>query len=323
MTVRAVLFEAHSAEREVELERKVLRSLGRSRLLWVDIDGSGEEELRAALDAVAAPVHVRPRAAEADRPSLSRHDGWVRIRVTAVAAPDDGAPGSQAVESGTLDLIAGSNVVVTIHDGRLDAVDAAIRQLRGELGLGVLDAAALLAVIADEILSCYLRHVEAIERRVDVLDELAIRGNAAEAYLNEVVTLRRRGAMLRRLLAPHREVFGPLARPDFEIAALGRPWPGLVDRLESTISAIEAVRELLVGSVALHQSSTGQRVNEVVKRLTILNAVLLPAVVLAGIMGMNFGLEFFDTTSNFWLVIGAMLLMATATLGVSRLRGWL
>ncbi|MEO7664032.1 MAG: CorA family divalent cation transporter, partial [Candidatus Limnocylindrales bacterium] len=281
MTVRAVLFEAHGAEREVELEPKVLRSLGRDRLLWIDVDGPEDGELRATAETVKVPLPVRPRSADPERPHLWRHEGWIRLRLNAIQGPADGPPGSVPLDARSLDLIAGPNVVITIHEGAIDAIDTAAAQLRGESGLGRLDAAALLAVIADEVLNQYLRHVESIERRIDVLDELAIRGGAVDTYLNEVVILRRRGALLRRLLAPHREAFGPLARPDFEVAALGRPWPGLVDRLELAIVAIESVRDLLIGSVELHQSSTSQRVNDVMKRLTILNAVLLPAVVLA------------------------------------------
>jgi Mg2+ and Co2+ transporter CorA len=57
--------------------------------------------------------------------------------------------------------------------------------------------------------------------------------------------------------------------------------------------------------------------------LTLLSAVLLPAIVLAGIMGMNFKLEFFDISGNFWVVIVAMAALAIAIVLVARLRRWL
>jgi Mg2+ and Co2+ transporter CorA len=96
-----------------------------------------------------------------------------------------------------------------------------------------------------------------------------------------------------------------------------------VDRLETTIGAIQTVHELLVGSVELRQSSAAQRANDVMKRLTILNAVLLPSIVLAGAMGMNFRLGFFEDPSHFWLVVAAMAALAVGTLVLARLRGWL
>jgi Mg2+ and Co2+ transporter CorA len=51
--------------------------------------------------------------------------------------------------------------------------------------------------------------------------------------------------------------------------------------------------------------------------------VLLPAVVLAGIMGMNYQMDFFDVSSNFWLVVGAMIVFGVGLLAVSRWRRWL
>jgi Mg2+ and Co2+ transporter CorA len=59
------------------------------------------------------------------------------------------------------------------------------------------------------------------------------------------------------------------------------------------------------------------------KALTILSAVLLPAVVLAGVMGMNFKLAFFDNPENFWLVAGAMVGLAVLIMGAARIRQWI
>ena len=66
-----------------------------------------------------------------------------------------------------------------------------------------------------------------------------------------------------------------------------------------------------------------QRTNDTMKALTVLSAVLLPAVVLAGVMGMNFKLGFFDDPTNVWFVFVAMVLLAIAILGVARWRHWI
>ena len=127
---------------------------------------------------------------------------------------------------------------------------------------------------------------------------MALRTSDADTFLREVVVLRRRIAILRRGLAPHRWAFAPLARPDFELEGLGKPWPGIMDRLETALDAVENARELLIGAFDVYMATSAQRTNDVMKTLTILSAILLPAVVLAGVMGMNFEIGFFDTRAT-------------------------
>jgi Mg2+ and Co2+ transporter CorA len=59
------------------------------------------------------------------------------------------------------------------------------------------------------------------------------------------------------------------------------------------------------------------------KTLTLISAIALPGIVTAGIMGMNFQLRFFDKPSNFWIVIGAMVVLAAVVLLFARWRRWI
>lgn len=66
-----------------------------------------------------------------------------------------------------------------------------------------------------------------------------------------------------------------------------------------------------------------QRANDVMKALTILSAILLPAVVLAGVMGMNFEIPFFEEPGNFYLVLAGMAVFSGVLIVVARSRRWL
>jgi Mg2+ and Co2+ transporter CorA len=193
-----------------------------------------------------------------------------------------------------------------------------------EAEVGKLDAASFTAGLIDSIFSAFFRQVEAIERAIDDLDELAIRASTSDRFLDAVVILRRRIARLRRVLAPNREALAPLERPDFELQSdVGPVWPGTIQRLERAIDGVEKARELLIGSVDLYLGRSSQRTNDVMKVLTLVSAIALPAVVLAGVMGMNFKPSFFDDPNNFWVVVGVMVAFALAILGVARLRRWI
>jgi magnesium transporter len=223
-----------------------------------------------------------------------------------------------------IDLVAAQNVVVTVHEGPIAALDRFRSGIDGETRLGDLTAGDLVSALVDEVLVGYYMLAEIIEREIDELDQRALHGRSGDDILGAIVALRRRISLVRRTLAPHRDAFSTLglARLGME-DAIGKPWPGLVDRLEGAMGAVEALRDGLLGTFDIHMGRVSQRANDVMRTLTLLSAVLLPAVVLAGIMGMNFKLGFFDDPSNFWVVLGSMAVLAVTILVLARLRHWL
>jgi len=139
----------------------------------------------------------------------------------------------------------------------------------------------------------------------------------------EIVAVRRRNSRIRRSLAPQRASFAALTRPEMALDDdIGAPWPGLTDRLDRTIDAVENLRTLLLGTFDLQMARAAKDANDVMKVLTLVSAVFLPAVVLAGIMGMNFPLEFFADAQNFWIVLAVMIAFATVIVAIAIKRGW-
>lgn len=328
-TLRATLYDADGTDRNVELTEGLAAKLGKRQLLWVDVDGRDDDAINRLERALDFPQDVARHLTEPPgNARLLRYPGLVQLRIVALQ-PDESKPGRSAsgrpttVATAPIDIVGGANLVVTVHDGSIRAFDAFVDQIRGDSHLGELDAAGFIAALVDSVLAVCLEMVETIERRIDALDELALRGGQADTFLSEVVALRRRVAAMRRTLAPHRAAFAPLARPDFEVPELGKPWPGLVERLERTLDATESARDLLFGSFDVYMARAAHRTNNVMKVLTVLNAVLLPAIVLAGVMGMNFKVAFFEQPANFWVVVGGMIALATSIIAMSRWRGWI
>jgi magnesium transporter len=318
VTLRAVLYDANGSDREVDLtgERPPLSD---ARLLWIDLDERTNDDLAVAARTVDLERNALRHLARADRQSqVLRLADRVVLRLGAVEPDDDDARRHE------LAIVVGKNHVMTVHDGALTALEEWRSGVDEEQDLGRLDAAAFAVGIIDAILTVYFREIERIERDIDALDELAVRSHREETFLGAVLALRRRIARLRRTLVPNREALAPLSRPDFELRSeLGAVWPGLLERLERAIDGVENARDLLVGSFDLYLGRASQRTNDVMKVLTIVSSILLPSVVLAGIMGMNFKLPFFDESTNFFVVIGAMVVMAVAILIVARWRRWL
>jgi magnesium transporter len=266
---------------------------------------------------------VAQLATEPSRANLTSYPAYVHLILLSMAPP----PGGDATRTPVgraIDVVAGRDWAVTVHDGPHRAFERMESATEGETVLGALDAAGFMAAIADEVLTDYLELVEGIEREIDHLDEAALRRRGRTDVLVEIVALRRRIGILRRNLSPHRVAFAGLDRPEMELhEEFGRPWPGLTARLERALESVENLRESLLGTFDIHMGRAAQDANDVMKVLTLLSAVLLPAVVLAGVMGMNFQLPFFTDPEHFWFVIGAMIAFSGAILGAARWRGWL
>jgi Mg2+ and Co2+ transporter CorA len=285
--------------------------------LWVDID----LDAGGALDPVASSLSLRDserRRIESDEGVARLVYGGERVHLTleAIELHDPSAPDTPLVRR-EIDLLAIPGVVVSVHHGRVDALERFVEQLSGETTLGALDAADLMSSLVDEVIGGYHAVAERIEKEIDRLDQVALRGSDTN-LLVRLVEIRRRIAFVRRTLAPHRGALAALGRPEMRSeSGLGEPSPGPAERLESALSSIEALRDALLGTYDIYMGREAQRTNDVMKVLTMVSAVFLPAVVLAGIMGMNFQLPFFDESSNFFGVVG---LMASVSLRWARRR---
>jgi magnesium transporter len=302
--------------------------VGDRRLLWVDID----LDAGGSLDVVADRLQLRDgdrRRIEADTGRARMIVGTDRLHLTLEAIQPEELEARADASDLTLvrreiDLVAVPNVVVSVHRGRIEAIESFIENLERDTSLGVLGAADLLSSLVDECIAGYYVVAEGIEKDIDRLDQEALRGRSGDTVLTEIVSIRGRIGFVRRTLAPHRTALAPLARPEMHTEkTVGQPWPALTERVEVAMGAVEALRDSLLGTYDIHMGRAAQRSNDVMKALTLVSAVFLPAVVTAGIMGMNFKLPFFDDPTNFFLVVGAMVAFGVTLLAVARWREWI
>jgi Mg2+ and Co2+ transporter CorA len=319
LSVRATLYQSRGGDRTIEPGEDVPSKIKDDQLLWIDLDSREPAELEEAATAVGLDDRALMRLTRTGtRSRLLRLPDHVILTLGAVDPEDAEARRHE------LDIVVGPNHVITVHDEPLGAITGYADAIADEQELGRLDAASFTAGVIDAVIAAFFRQIESIEREIDRLDELAVRRPRDGDFLDRVLEVRRRIARLRRALAPNREALLPLSRPDFELRAdLGPIWPGIVERLERAIDAVENARELLVGSFDLYLGRTSQWTNDVMKALTLVSAVVLPGVVLAGIMGMNFHLGFFDDPGNFYVVIAAMVVSSLLILLVARWRAWI
>ena len=226
-----------------------------------------------------------------------------------------------------LECVVGQNWVVTAHDQPIPVLTEFSERVSGSGHTGELDGPAFLATLLEWVLGAYTDVFERVEEELEEVDVQAMRGDAnAEADIERLVRMRREVGVLRRSLAGHRPALVALTHP--ELGALGDEASGVLfqsvlSRYESTVQEARDVRESIVGSFEVLIARTGHRTNEIMKVLTLASVILLPGALLAGVMGMNFKVGFFDETWGFYLVVAAILVIAPVTIAVAKLRDWI
>ena len=319
--ISAYLYDADGEDHEVALDPGVLEGLADADLLWVDVDSSQE----GAIEALTAVMPVKDRSllSDAERKPFI-HDYGDSFVLGVLTLPQDPA----AVESGTgmLTCAVGHSWLVTVHSGEITSLQGFADHLRGDSAQGRLDAPSFLARLLEWVVNAYLDHLDGLQDTIDDLEETVLRGQAGNEAVGQLVELRHDIGRLRRRLSPHRQIFATLAHPSFDVisgSSASRDFGILVDRLEMAVQAVDSTREMIVGAFDVFMTQTAQRTNNIMRVLTIVSLTLLPATLIAGVLGMNMLPHFL---LHPWVSAAALVLMfavAGGLLVTMRLRRWL
>ena len=318
MSIETLLSLADGSDRAVDLRDKRVDRIRDDELLWVDITGDDEADVKVVRHALGVEDDVAEALGRdlGPLPDAAVLNGAAELTILWLDDDDQ--------EPAPVQVLAGDVWVITRHSHPIEGLDEQRAKITDQREIGALRPVEFVVAILGWHLDGFVRVATHLEGEVDRLDEEALRTD--KDLLEGLVAMRRRIAHARRTAAAHDAVYAEIARPDFlpELTdADNALLAGLAERLQRVTAAIANVREMLIGTFDVHMTRTAQRTNDIVRVLTWTSVILLPAVVVAGIMGMNFKVPIFDNPALFWVVIGFMILTATITLVIARMRGWL
>jgi len=327
MAIKSLLYSADGADQEPTLEAIDVAQLTDRDLLWIDLASPDEAEINAVATRVGCdPKLLRLGPGRHERPRLANYGHQFRLTASAVGLPHP----QQKAEARWMTLVAGPNYVISVHNGGIDFVDELREREKGETGIGALSAESFVASLLDWLLNSYFQALELVVREIDSV-EVAILGKrvpgAGAKLVETLIQARRRVAEIRRQLLSHRDVFYGLARPDFMATEKPETRPHFIAlnaRLERAEDDVDHTRELVVGAFELLSMRAAQKTNDTMRVLTFVTVLLGSLALVAGVMGMNFELAFFQSGQRgFLLVTGAMAAVAAVSLLVALWRKWI
>ncbi len=307
-------------------ERTELPNLLRVRrgLVWVDLEAPTADEVSVLSDI----FHFHPLTIEdclnrhIDPPKVDDYGGYLFVIVQAL---DFWAP-SESIAVTELDLYVGPNYLVSFHQRPLSAVSHVMDGVAKGAPTPGRGADWLTHALLDALVDQLLPVVEAIDEEISALEDEAL-GRPTQRVVQRMTTLKRNVLRLRRLVAPQRDVVNRLSRGDY--ARLVRPetsmhFRDVYDHLVRVESMVEGLRDLGDSVISSYLSTINNRMNEIMKALSIVGTIFLPLTLVASVFGTNFAPTYEDWGWPGFLAMSAsMLVTIAALLWWFRRRRWL
>jgi magnesium transporter len=319
----ALLFERDHVD-DVDDWQSLVGRVGRRSILWIDLDRRDRDQLvptARSLDLSAASVN-RLRGDDR-RPYFADCDNYLHVTAFAPARVGDGDDPIK------IDCLVAERWVLTVHDAPIETLEEFRERMTSSSGeIGRLDGPEFLADLLAWVLDAYLAEFENVELELEKIDQRVMQGDSVdtETEIANLVALRVRIGGLRRALVAHRTMFLALAQPELEAITSSNHahrFQTLRGQLEQVVQVARDARDAVFGSFAVLSARAEHRTNEIMKVLTLGALLFLPGALIAGLLGMNFRVSFFETEWYFWLVCAVVAALAVATLALARVRRWL
>jgi magnesium transporter len=298
-------------------------------LLWVDFESTPPETDEPVLREVFGfhPLAIDDALQESHVPKV---DDWGEYLYIVLHSVDFDRKDSGRIETNELDVFLGKNYLVTHHDPHIPAVQRMLELAQRDERHLANGADHLLYRLTDEVIASYMPVVEEMDVAIDEAED-SIFARSTSFSLEAVFTLKRAILHLRRIIGPQREVLNKLARDDYPVIdARARVYfRDVYDHLVRLHDISESIRDLVGGTLDTYLSVINNRMNEIMKTLTIITTLFMPISFIASFFGMNFfqpTARALDPWTNLPTFVVTMILIMLTPVGMliwMRTRGWM
>jgi len=256
-------------------------------VLWVDFGGEEPEPSEQILIQTFGfhPLAVDDALHETHIPKVDDWEQYLYIAMHAISFTS----GRDDIEAIELDTFLGHNYIVTHHDFTIQALDRVWDACTKDVRYFKRGADHVLYKITDDLIVDYMQVVETLDEEIEMVEDQVL-GNPTSDVVQRIFTLKRATLHLRRVLSPLREVLNKLARDDYAVIdAKDRIYfRDVYDHLVRLHDISESLRDLVGGVLDTYLSVINNRMNEIMKTLTLITTLFMPISFVAGFFGMNF-----------------------------------
>lgn len=301
--------------------------LSSPRATWINIVNptpADMDSLRRAYPYIH-PLNLEDVVSPMERPKIDDDDNYIFI-VMHFPFWDEVKRLSRPRE---VDFFVGRGYVITVHDGTLKPLTQLFRQceespeaLHQLLGKGASHA---FYDILDKLVDYFFPMLRKVDANLRAIEETIFTADA-RTLIRDIALLRRDIIALRRIIRQQVPIVENLERKERPIIQeeLDEYFGDILDHLYKARDIIDEDYEIIAGLAETADTLINNRVNEVIRILTVISVIMLPMTLISSIYGMNISqLPFSDHPNSFWIVNGILLVIAIGMLAFFRFRNWL
>ena len=290
--------------------------------LWVDLTAPTDDEFRLLSEVFGFhPLSVDDARSALQYPKIEPYPGYLYLVLHGI----DLTKGRAQFATRDVDFFVGRNYLVTVHDGQSRSITR-LRELcdRHERILSE-GPVGLLHRIVDTMVDHYRPAIEGFEDRLNKLEDTAFSGH--EHIVRQIIKLKRELGALRRVIIPQRDVVGRLARREFAAISdeMAYRFRDVHDQMTRYADEAMLFQERVTGIYEINLSTVSNRLNSVMKVLTVASTIFLPLTVLTGMWGMNIEIPHLPggPSAQFWWILTIMIAIVAAMLALFRRNKWI
>ncbi|WBL23717.1 magnesium/cobalt transporter CorA [Zunongwangia sp. HRR-M8] len=265
-----------------------LNFVDESKITWINIDGLNNTEEIEKLGKYYElhPLILEDIANTNQRPKIDEYQDYLFIVAKMLYYNADGT-----LEIEHISLVVGKDYVLTFQEAGGDVFDGVrerIEQKKGRIRNRKADY--LIFALLDAIIDNYFIVIEDISEKIEGFEDQIFLNDQDEDLVREIQELKRAIVRIRRAVFPLREVLGRLEKIEHPIIEVktGNYLRDLVDHIIQISENIEIYREMIWSLMDMYMTTISNKMNEVMKVLTIMASIFIPLTFIAGIYGMNF-----------------------------------
>lgn len=322
--IKTYLFTQTEVNEDVPLDNWQSLVEDDSKLLWVDVRSANKDELDQLADKFGLhTITIESILDEYRRPHLYEFKDHFYVNMTLLKKRNHSSYGINPSE---LHVIAGGKFIITItKEKECDAVDTAIAEFKDTPMLCERGPIYAVYLLAEDLVETYFPIVEKLDDEADKLENEML-DKADKASIRKLFNLKRQVFELRRLLGPQRDIFNELNRRDFPFMKGESQvyFQDVYSRMIRVFDMLDTIREILSGNLDIYLSTVSNRLNEVMKVLTVFATILMMLSLITGFYGMNFThIPWLRSPNAFRNVIVFMALVTAVMLLWFRRKGWM